>query len=306
MKLTEHRYFPYLIMIIPPLLWAGNFIVGKAVSDQHAPLGLSFWRWFLASILFVPFAARSMWEQRSVIRDSFWQITLLALLSVSLFNSLAYISLQYTTATNATLLNSFIPIFILIISSLFFKEHISGKQILGVGISLLGVIAILTKLDQEILLSLQINKGDLWMLLASLDWALYSILLKYLRPKVLSPVPFLGTLLILGTAMILPAYLINPFAEPSIILNRDMVLALLYIAIFPSIISYLVWNYGMKRLGAAVGGQYIHLMPLFGSVMAVLFLGEAIQLFHIVGALLIGLGLWLSLHISKTQQPEAA
>jgi drug/metabolite transporter (DMT)-like permease len=106
--------------------------------------------------------------------------------------------------------------------------------------------------------------------------------------------------------MILPAYLINPFAEPSIILNRNMVLALLYIAIFLSIISYLVWNYGMKRLGAAVGGQYIHLMPLFGSVMAVLFLGEAIQLFHIVGALLIGLGLWLSLHISKTQQPEAA
>ncbi len=305
MKLTEHRYFPYLIMIIPPLLWAGNFIVGKAVSDQHAPLGLSFWRWFLASMIFVPFAARSMWEQRTVIRDSFWQIALLALLSVSLFNSLAYISLQYTTATNATLLNSFIPIFILILGTLFFKEQIRTKQIIGVLVSLLGVIAILTKLDSTILLNLEINRGDLWMLLASLDWALYSILLKYLRPKELSPVPFLGLLLILGTAMILPAYLINPFAEPSIILNRDMVLALVYIAIFPSIISYLVWNYGMKRLGAAVGGQYIHLMPLFGSIMAVLFLREAIQLFHIVGALLIGSGLWLSLHASKTQRPEA-
>jgi len=300
MKLTEHRLFPYFVMIIPPLLWAGNFIVGKAVSDQHAPLGLSFWRWFLASMIFVPFAAKSMWEQRSIIRDTFWKIALLALLSVSLFNSLAYISLQHTTATNATLLNSFIPIFILIITSLFFKEHISSKQILGVGISLLGVVAILTKLDIGILLALQINQGDLWMLLASLDWALYSILLKYLRPKVLSPVPFLGVLMILGTVMILPAYLINPFAEPMMILDRDMALALVYITVFPSIISYLVWNYGMHHLGAAVGGQYIHLMPLFGAMMAVVFLGESIQLFHIVGALFIGMGLWLSIKRGKS------
>jgi len=99
--------------------------------------------------------------------------------------------------------------------------------------------------------------------------------------------------------MILPAYLINPFDEPTMTLSRDMIMALVYIAIFPSIISYLVWNYGMHRLGAAVGGQYIHLMPLFGAVMAVLFLGEAIQLYHIVGAVLIGFGLWLSIRRSS-------
>jgi len=300
MKITEHRYFPYFIMILPPLLWAGNFIVGKAVADQHAPLGLSFWRWFLASVIFIPFAAKAMWRQRTVITQYIGRISLLALLSVSLFNSLAYISLQYTSATNATLLNSFIPIFILIISSLFFKEQLSLKQVLGVGISLLGVIAILSKLDSTILLGLQINQGDLWMLLAALDWALYSILLKYLRPKEIDPVPFLGILLILGTLMILPAWLMDPFHEPAMKLDHSMVMVLLYIAIFPSIISYLAWNYGMKRLGAAVGGQYIHLMPLFGAFMAVLFLGESIQLFHIVGALLIGSGLWLSLHQSKS------
>lgn len=296
----KDNILPYLIMIIPPLLWAGNFIVGKAVSDQHAPLGLSFWRWFLASIIFVPFAIKPMVSQWHTIRENLWQIALLALLSVSLFNSLAYVSLQYTTATNATLLNSFIPIFILIISSLFFKDHISPKQIIGVGISLLGVVAILTKLDKNILLSLEINKGDLWMLLAALDWALYSILLKYLRPKEINPVPFLGVLLILGTVMILPVWLTNPFQEPQMVFNQDLIMALVYIAIFPSIISYLAWNYGMKRLGASVGGQYIHLMPLFGSVMAVVFLGEQIQLYHLAGALLIGAGLWLSLSSKKS------
>ncbi len=290
---------PYLIMVIPPLLWAGNFIVGKAVSDQHAPIGLSFWRWFLASVIFLPFAARPIWKHRAVIQNYFWQITLLALLSVSLFNSLAYISLQYTSATNATLLNSFIPIFILIISSLFFKEQLLPGQILGVMISLLGVLAILTKLDSKILLGLQINQGDLWMLLAALDWALYSILLKYLRPKEIDPVPFLGVLLVLGTLMILPLWLLNPFHEPTMLLNKSMVWALLYIAIFPSIISYLAWNYGMKHLGAVVGGQYIHLMPLFGAIMAVLFLHEKVQLYHLAGALLIGTGLRLSLSSKK-------
>ncbi len=291
-NLRHSNYIPYLIMMIPPLLWAGNFIVGKAVADQHAPIGLSFWRWFLASAVFLPFAAKSIWYQREIIQKNFWQILLLALLSVSLFNSLAYISLLYTTATNATLLNSFIPIFILIISGLFFGEKISAKQILGILVSLLGVLAILTQMDPQILLGLQINKGDLWMLLAALDWAFYSILLKYLRPKELDAVPFLGILLVLGTAMIFPVWLLDPFDE-YMVLNGEMVMALFYIAIFPSIVSYLAWNYGMKKLGAARGGQFIHLMPLFGAIMAVVFLGESIQLYHIAGGLLIGIGLWL-------------
>ena len=295
MKWTEHRYFPYLVMIIPPLLWAGNFIVGKAISHLHAPLGLSFWRWFLATVIFVPFALKPMWRQRKTIRAHGWSIVLLALLSISLFNSLAYISLQYTTATNATLLNSFIPIFILILSGLFFGERISTRQIAGVGISLLGVIAILTQLDLDTLLGLEINRGDLWMLLAALDWALYSILLKYLRPQQIDPIPFLGIMLILGTLMILPAWWINPFDEPSMPLNTETVSALIYIALFPSIIAYLSWNYGIKKIGAAIGGQFIHLMPLFGTGMAVIFLQESIALYHIVGAALIGGGLWMSI-----------
>ncbi|NKQ40219.1 MAG: DMT family transporter [Sulfurovum sp.] len=296
-KLSEGKTIkPYLVMIIPPLLWAGNFIVGKAVADQHAPIGLSFWRWLLASVIFLPFAIKSMWLQKDIIKRDFWQISVLALLSVSLFNSLAYISLLYTTATNATLLNSFIPIFILLITSIFFGEQISFRQILGVIISLLGVLVILVKLNMQVLVTLEINKGDLWMLLAALVWALYSILLKYLRPKELSSVPFLGILLLLGTIMIFPIWILDPFQE-QIILNNNMIMAFTYIAIFPSIISYLAWNYGMKKLGASVGGQFIHLMPLFGAIMAVFFLGETIELYHLVGGLLIGTGLWLGVFV---------
>ncbi len=293
------KYFPYLIMILPPLLWAGNFVVGRAVSNQHAPIGLSFWRWFLACSILLPFVIKPIWQQRQIILKHFWKIFILAVLSISSFNSLAYISLQYTTATNATLLNSFIPIFILIITGIFFKEKISKKQILGVIVSLIGVIVILTRLDKQVIAELEINKGDLWMLLAALDWALYSILLKYLRPKDLKPMPFLGMMMIIGTIVLVPILAINPFNEPPIRWDQDMIKALAYIAIFPSIISYLAWNYGIQKIGASIGGQYIHLMPLFGAIMAIIFLDEKIQLYHIVGGISIALGLWLSIQQHK-------
>ena len=287
-------------MILPPLFWAGNFVVGRAVSDQHAPIGLSFWRWFLASLILLPFVIKPIWQQQHIIKQHFWQIFLLAVLSISAFNSLAYIALQTTSATNATLLNSFIPIFILVISGFFLKENISKTQVLGVLVSLAGVFVILTRLDNTVISNLEINQGDLWMLVATLDWALYSILLKYLRPKGLNPMPFLGIMMIIGTLVLIPILLINPFNEAPIIWNNDMIKALAYIAIFPSIISYLAWNYGIQKLGPSLGGQFIHLMPLFGALMAVVFLGEQIQLYHLVGGMCIALGLWLSMQKTQT------
>jgi drug/metabolite transporter (DMT)-like permease len=293
------RYLPYLIMILPPLFWAGNFIVGRAVSNQHAPLGLSFWRWFWATLILLPFALKPMLSQLDIIKKHIWNIALLAVLSISTFNSLAYISLQYTTATNAILLNSLIPILILLISALFFKEYISKRQILGVFVSLGGVVAIITKLNMETILALHVNRGDLWMLLAALDWAMYSILLKHLRPIELKPLAFLGSMMIIGTTVLFPVFLADPFGESNIIWNQEMIMAIIYIAIFPSIVSYIAWNHGMHKLGASLGGQYIHLMPLFGAFMAVIFLKERIHTYHIVGALCIGLGLWLSIRANK-------
>ena len=285
----------YFILLLPPLFWSGNFVVGRAVADAHAPLGLSFSRWILAFCILLPFIIKPIWQQRHIIKAHFWGIALLAVLSITSFNSIAYIALQYTTATNATLLNSFIPIFIFVISGIFFKEKISVKQVLGVLVSLLGVVAIITRLDISVIQHLTINKGDLWMLLAALVWALYSILLKYLRPKEMSAIAFLGTLIFIGSTILYPITLWNPFNEPDIVWNSTMIKAVLYISIFPSIVAYLSWIYGLNKIGAAKGGQYIHLMPFFGAILAIIFLGESIQLFHIVGGSCIALGLWLSL-----------
>jgi len=299
-KLANNKALPYIIMILPPLFWAGNFVVGRAVvSDQVTPLTLSFWRWLLAMLILLPFVIKPMWQQRKIIQSHFWRICFLAVLSISAFNSLAYIALQYTTATNATLLNSFIPIFIIIIMGIFFKEKIAYKQIFGICVSLMGVFVILTRLDLAVIQNLSVNKGDLWMLLAALDWALYSIFLKYLRPEGLSPLPFLGIMVIIGTIALVPLLLLNPFNEAPIVWNDGMIKALAYIAIFPSIFAYLAWNYGMQKLGAATGGQFIHLMPLFGALMAVIFLGESIHLYHFLGGVCIALGLWLSINLKQ-------
>lgn len=291
---------PYLILILPPLFWAGNFIAGRAIADQAAPLTLSFWRWVLALIIIAPFIIKPIKQQWPIIRSNFPMLVLLALLSVTAFNTLAYIGLQDTSATNGTLLNSFIPIFILIISGVFFKEKISAKQMLGVLVSLSGVGIILSKLDINVFAQLSFNKGDLWILVAALDWALYSLFLKRYRPEGLTALAFLGITMIIGTLLLLPLYLINPLNETGLNLNTTTSATLLYIALFPSIFAYLAWNYGISKVGANLGGQFIHLMPLFGALMAVVFLKEQIQLYHLLGGLAIAGGLWLSMQIKTS------
>lgn len=289
-------FLVYFILLLPPIFWAGNFVVGRAVADTTGPLGLAFSRWSLALLLIFPFIAKPLWQYKKLIKQHLLALSILGILGISAFNTLAYIALQETTATNAILLNSFIPIFILIISGLFLKEDISKKQLIGVFVSLLGVIAIISRLDLNIIHNLTINKGDLWMLIAALIWALYSILLKYLRPKELPQLLFLGILIIIGILFLTPVFYLNPFNEPPIIWSPSNIKAIIYIALFPSIIATLAWNYGMNTLGAAKGGQFIHLMPFVGAILAIVFLGESLELFHLIGAGFIALGLWLSLY----------
>lgn len=292
---VNHHSLPYFILLLPPLFWAGNFVVGRAVSGSEAPLGLSFYRWLIALIIFLPFCIKPIWSQRHIIKKNIVGLFILSFLGVAGFNSFAYIALQSTTATNATLLNSFIPIFILLISGLVLKENIALKQVLGIIVSMIGVLALLSQLDIDVLLKFKINNGDLWMLVASLDWALYSICLKFYRPPDLSSIAFLGISMMIGTLILYPIYVYNPFNEPIIIWDHSMLQAILYIAIFPSLIAYLAWNYGIKKIGASKGGQFIHLMPFIGAILATIFLNERLQIYHVVGGLFIGLGLWLSL-----------
>jgi len=270
-------------------------VVGRAIAEQAPPISLSFWRWFLAVLILLPFIIKPIWQQRKLIREYFWTLVILSATGVSTFNTLAYIGLQYTTATNGTLLNSLIPIFIIILSRLIFQTQATKQQMAGILISFIGVLVILTELSLQNFFALSFNHGDLWILVAALDWALYSVLLKRYRPKNLTSMTFLGITVLMGWLLLLPLYLINPFKEASIVFNNDIMFTLAYIAVFPSIIAYLAWNYGINQVGANIGGQFIHLMPLFGAILAMLFLGESLYLYHLLGGVLIAIGLLLSL-----------
>jgi len=291
----------YWALLLPPLFWAGNFVLGRAMSEQIPPISLAFWRWLLAALILLPFTVKPIWNERLIIKQHIVALIALSVTGISIHNTLVYIGLQTTLVTNGTLLNSFIPIFIIVLSRLFFHTKTSRLQLMGIVISLTGVILTLSELSLQKLFALSFNQGDIWILIAGLDWALYSVLLKYYKPQQLSNLSFLGISIIIGCLCLLPIYLWNPFNEASIQFNNEVLISLAYIALFPSVIAFFAWNYGIATVGANIGGQFIHLLPVFGAIMATIFLDESLQSYHFAGAILIGIGLFLSLNFMQRE-----
>lgn len=285
----------WFILLLPPLFWSGNFIAGRLMGDTHIPITLSFWRWNIALLIMLPLVARPVWEQRAIILKHLPALALLGVLSVSTFNTLLYIGMQTTTATTGTLFNSLIPLYVLLISILFMGHRPTAMQLLGLMLSFFGVLAIISKLDWRILAALEFTEGDLWLLLATFIWAIYSVLLKPLRPAGLSGRAFLGVTALLGTIALIPLYLWNPLNEATPQWNQQLVWVVLYISTFPSVVAYLAWNRGLAVMGANVGSQFVHFTPVFGAILAFFILGERLQPYHLIGAVAIALGLVLSL-----------
>ncbi len=290
----------FFLPVLSALFWSGNFVLGRAVANDIPPIALNYWRWSLALMLLLPFVIRPMWRQRQLIRAHFWSLTALSVVGIAGFNSFAYMGLQDTTATNGLLINSMIPIFIIIISRFWLNKPISVMQLSGVGVSFCGVMFLLSQGELSTLLKLSFNNGDLWVMGAALIWAIYSIGLKW-KPAELSALAFLGFSVLVGSSFLAPIYWLDLTAEPQWQLTQNNMLAIGYTAVFPSIVAYLCWNQGVKLIGPSLAGQFIHLMPLFGTLLAVLFIGEQLALFQLVGALLIAGGIYLSIKPAKQQ-----
>ncbi len=265
------------------------------------PFSLAFIRWSLALLILLPFAIPVMVKNRQLIGDNLKILIVLGILSVATFNTLAYIGLQYTTAVNGTLMQSSMPIMILLISALFLREPASLKQWLGVAVSLLGVTTLITRGQPDQIVQFQINPGDLWILLAMLVWATYSICLRW-RPQGLSGFAFFSVTLSVGVIALIPFAVWEMAHSDPINWNQDLYLTLGYLALFPSILAYMFWNYGVARLGAGRAGLFIHLVPLWGMMLSVLFLGEQVHTFHLWGIGLIFIGIYLAVLSGKRQQ----
>jgi drug/metabolite transporter (DMT)-like permease len=284
----------YIMLVCASLFWAGNFIVGKyAFLADIPPLSLVFYRWTLVWFILLPFTYKEIIKYKDIIFHNLPLLFLLGFTSVGLFNSFTYLALIHTQVINASLFNAAIPAIIILLCFLFKVEKTNKFQILGLIISVLGIIAIITKLKVDILLSLNFNKGDLIMVGGVLTWGIYSTLLK--RKKFTLPLlTLVHVICTLGLISVLPQFLYEYTNGQVIKFDINLVYTLFFLALFPSIGSYYCWAGAVSILGANRAGISLSLIPLFSTIFAIAIYDEKFQLFHLIGAILIILGLFLS------------
>ena len=258
-----------------------------------SPIAMAFWRWFGALVLLLPFVIGPMLRERETLRRHWKVIGFLSVLGVGAFNIFTYTGLKYTTATNGVLLNSVIPILIIAIGVVVLREPLQARQAAGVLVSLAGVLTIVSRGAGEALLHFRLNPGDVWILGGMLCWAVYTVVLRW-RPRELSSLAFTGSLVVIGTLCLLPVFAWDYERGSRTAWSFATLAGVAYFAIFPSVLAYFFWNAGVARVGAERAGAFLHLMPLFGAVLAWAFLREALLWYHYAGAILIFSGLFIA------------
>lgn len=275
------------------LLWAGNWVLGRALRDSFDPISLNFWRWMIALLVIVPFGIKAVAGKGAVIRRHWKILALLALLSVPLFQTMVYQGLRTTTTVNAVLMNSSAPAFTIVWAWLIDRERATLRQIAGMLISLAGIVIIMTGGEPGKLIDLELHSGDAWIFAAIPAWALYSVLLKR-RPAELGGVAFLFVITVMGLAMLAPVFIASTLVTPPRALTVEAALAVVYVGIAASVIAFICWNRGVAVVGANAAGFTLHLLPAFGTILAMIFLGEQFQGFHAVGIATILAGVLLA------------
>ncbi|MCG8708633.1 DMT family transporter [Brenneria sp. 4F2] len=277
-------------LVVPPLLWAGNFVVGRAVRHDLTPMTLSFWRWVIALICLLPFSYmtlrrgwRGYWEQR-------WLVLRVSVVGVAAFNSLIYLGLRTTTANNALLLNSLIPLLIVMLGACFYHQRLKMNQYVGLILSFAGVLTLILRGNWSQWQDIHFVPGDAIVLAAMICWAFYTLWLRQL-PADLDRIGLMSVQIVLALIMLLPFYVAEYSAGLRSSWGVVSFSALLYVGIFPSVIAYLLYIQAISRFGPARAGLTIHLIPVFGVVLSALFLDERLHAYHAVGIAAIVAGL---------------
>jgi drug/metabolite transporter (DMT)-like permease len=289
---------PYLLLTLVPLFWAGNWIVGRGLAPEIPPMAMTFLRWFFAILILAPFAVPHVIRDWPKLRHHWKVLAFLGAIGVGSHNALAYLGLNYTTATNGVILNSFIPVMIITISWIFLRERLTPMQLAGVGVSLAGVFTILSRGSLATLAAFRLNGGDLLVILSMAMWSSYTVCLRW-RPSGLHMLTFLFVLMVIGDLCMLPFYLGELAFGRRMAPTVANFAALFGVALFSSVLAYIFWNRAVAEVGASVAGLFVHLMPVFGVVLAWLFLGERLAPYHVVGIALILTGIFVTSWLGK-------
>ena len=291
--LTFHAS-PYLLLTLTSLFWSLNWVIGRAIVGHVSPFTLAWIRWIVAVAVMLPVAWPDLRAHWPSIRRNWRTIVWLGFWGTGLHNVFAYYGLQFTTATNGAILNSSIPIMIIVLGWILYRDTITRVQAFGVLASALGVAAILTRGDPAVLAAMSLNKGDLIVLTGMVFWAAYTIFLR-MKPADLSGLAMLAACGCVGIVLLAPLALTELFfLGGRVELTPATMAAMLYVGVFPSFVGYVFWNRAVAEVGSNVAGIFVHLMPAFVSLLAWLFLGERIYAFHLVGIGLILGGITLT------------
>jgi drug/metabolite transporter (DMT)-like permease len=290
MQMTRAAAFG--LLAFSNLLWSGNWILGRALREAFDPISLNFWRWLVAALVMAPFGIPAAWARRDAIRRHAGLLVFLGFAGVALFQSLVYLGLETTTAINAVLINASAPLFIVLCSWMVDREKAGPRQIAGMLISFFGILVIVCQGEPARALQLEFQRGDAWILLAMPVWGMYCVLVKRC-PAELRGISLAFAIAVIGVAMLLPAYAVVPHG-PLRWPTADEAGAVLYVAIAASVVAFLCWNRGVAVVGANAAGFTIPLLPAFGTVLAILVLGESFRGFHAAGIVIILAGVLLA------------
>ena len=287
------RASAFALLAAAHLLWAGNWVAGRALRDAFDPVSLNFWRWTIAALVLAPFTLAEVLKRRQVIRRHAGVLFGLSLTSVVLFQTLVYHGLHTTTALNGVLFNASAPLFVLLCSWLMERERASLRQVTGMLISFTGILVIMGRGELMRLAQLEFHSGDAWILLAMATWGVYAVLLKR-RPPQLGGAALMLVLSMIGVVVMAPLYAVQTTRAPIGWPSTDEVLGVLYVGIGSSVLGFMAWNRGLAVVGPAAAGFTMHMLPAFGTLLAILLLGEEFRLFHAVGIATIVVGVVLA------------
>ena len=288
------KYLAYLLLTLSTLFWAGNFIVGKfATLFEIPPLSLNVLRWLSVWLILMPFTYREIYKNLTYVKKNWLMISFMGLITISTFNSVVYFSLNYTQVINAVLVLAAIPAATIIFSSFMNIEKTNFFQLIGLFLSIVGIGSIISNGDIQKIISLNFNKGDVWMLVCVITWSLYSTLLKKNKFK-FSQFTLIQLMVSAGLLFLIPQLFYEKSIGLEVNFNKALFIILFYVVVFPAIAAYYCWQKGVEIIGPNPASMFIQLMPLFSAVMAIIIFNEKFELYHFVGATFIVSGIYLS------------
>lgn len=279
--------------LLATLLWSVNMVIASGIKGHIPPIGLAFWRWTIACVVLAPFAIKSSIESYTIVKKHIWYLMGTAVLGITIFNTLIYFAGKTTSAVNLSLIAISIPLFIVALSRVIFKEKVSNTKIVGIITIILGVLVLITKGSIDALLHINFTIGDLLMLVACFFFAYYTILVRQ-KPAELTPKVFLFSVFVIGTIFLFPFYIWEHLFYKKVILDTKTVLATSYVGIFASLVSYYLWNEAIRLIGTSKTALIYYLIPVFSGILAYSFLGQTIVLTQIISMGIIITGLLIT------------